>query len=66
MATFTPVRSANPQHSASAIRSLRVLAHINLRHARTAKKRGLAKLYLWHLETALDCRKDANALRSNS
>ena len=46
-----------------AIRSLRVLAHINLKHARTAKKRGLVKLYAWHIQTALDCRRDANALR---
>ncbi len=46
-----------------AIRSLRIVAHINLRQAKAARKAGRERLATYHAQVALDCRRDANALR---
>ena len=46
-----------------AIHSLRITAHINLRQARDARRQARPRLYAYHLEVALACRRDANALR---
>ena len=47
----------------AAIRSLRVCAHLNLRQSRTARQAGRERMAAYHLQVALDCRRDANALR---
>lgn len=46
-----------------AIRSLRICAHINIRQAKAARKAGRERLATYHAQVALDCRRDANALR---
>lgn len=48
---------------AKAMRSLRVVAHLNIRQARDAKKQNRPRMAAYHLQVALDCRRDANALR---
>lgn len=50
-------------HCAKTIRSLRVIARINLRQARDAKKQNRPRMAAYHLEVALSSRRDANALR---
>lgn len=46
-----------------AVRSFRVIAHMNLRQAKAARRHGLQKLAAHHLAVALESRADANALR---
>ena len=46
-----------------AIRSIRVCAWINIRKAKAARKAGRERLATYHAQVALDCRRDANALR---
>jgi hypothetical protein len=48
---------------AKAIRSLRVVARINLRQAREAKRQDRPRMAAYHLQVALDCRRDAHSLR---
>lgn len=45
-----------------AVRSLRVIARLNLRQARAARAHGLALLAGHHIAVALEVRADANAL----
>jgi hypothetical protein len=45
-----------------AMRSLRVVAHLNLKQARDAKKQNRPRMSAHHLQVALECRRDANAL----
>jgi hypothetical protein len=46
----------------NAVRSFRVIAHLNLGQARAAKQRGLTKLAAYHLAQALEDRAHANNL----
>jgi hypothetical protein len=60
-ASAAPPRVVRPL-TAKAVRSIRAVAHMNLRQARVAKQAGYLRLYAWHLSVALDCRHDANSL----
>lgn len=51
---------------ARAVRSFRVIAHLNLRQARTARRHGLDCLASHHIAVALESREHANALRRTS
>jgi hypothetical protein len=46
----------------TAVRSLRIIAAINLRQSRNAKSRGRLVLAAAHLQIAIDCRADAKLL----
>ena len=48
---------------AKAIRSLRVCAWLNIRQAKAARTAGRERLAAYHLQVALECRRDANSLR---
>jgi len=48
---------------AKAIRSLRVCAHLNIRQAKAARKAGSERMAAYHLQVALECRRDAHSLR---
>lgn len=52
-----------PASATNAVRSFRVIARINLRQARAAKRLGFDRLSSHHLACALESRSEANALR---
>lgn len=50
----------------NAVTSIRHCARRNLRQAREAKRDGRPRMAAYHLNVALQCRTDANALASTS
>lgn len=46
----------------NAIHSFRVIARINMRQARTAKRNGFTRLAAHHVAVAMESREDANSL----
>jgi len=49
-----------------AVRSLRVCAWLNIKQAKQHRQNGRQRMAGYHLSVAIECRRDANSLRSTS
>lgn len=49
-----------------AVRSMRVIAHLNIRQARAAKRAGNLRMAAHHTAVALESRRDANTLKATA
>jgi hypothetical protein len=49
-----------------AVRSIRVCAWVNIKQAKAARQSGRPRMASYHLNVALECRRDARLLKSTS
>ncbi len=56
------MKSQLPKDIARSVRQFRICAHINLRLAREARKRGSERMTAYHLGVIRECRASAHAL----